>query len=308
MTKAGQVEGDLTTWLIREWKKIGQITTEIDVGYLKTGAPTRIGVITKATLQAYENTKELSQAIEDMLDEHKKWHAGRLRYEIVFWGGEHGTTALATKNVERQGQGEPEEPIHIGKDEVLAMYMREARKDRELTISTLQKQIETLERRLDRQYGIIDTAMARYPELLDLMNKLADTEVEREIRRRQANRIEGIKDRAVANIPQLVTWVTGGAVNLLGMGSPTTGPNGEPLKASEIMGQVEAPLIELLESLGEKSDAHNQIGKLLTEKEQGLLMQIAMLVQQYKQSKAAESKDKEIGVKEKKDNGQPSPS
>lgn len=303
MTKVGQVEGELISWLTREWKKIGQLLQEIDVGFLKTGAPTRIGTITKTQIDAYENpAKEIGQTIEDMLEEHRQWHAGKLRYEIQIWGGKEGSTNLGVKTVERLGRGEPEEPMSIGKDEVLAMYMREARKDRELTISTLQKQIDVLERRLDKQYGVIDIAMAKYPELLGLMNNLADTEVEREIRRRQAYRIEGIKDRAVANLPALVGYLTGGKVNLLGMGDVS----GTPMKASEIMAKAEGPLVEFMKSLQNMGERGLEIGKLLEPRQQQLLLTIAALVEEYERAKAQEAKDKEIGVKAKEEaNGQP---
>jgi hypothetical protein len=302
---AGGVDQDLEKFLSKTWKKKsgGQaaLIKEICVTRCKTGgAPEPVCTITKETLDSYADTREMARDLDERMQECARFHAGTVRFEVTLWGGEGtGLRPLANQPFQRQGQGQPEiDTFDTTAQGQLTMYMREAHRDRELTITTLRNQIEKLDARNDRLHNIVDQMMGRYPELLDLMNRLADGEMEREIRRRQAFRMEGVKDRALRQIEQLVpialSSITGGKINLLEAGTGKSPTGGNP----QMMAEIEPHLLALFSSLAGSGDRGEEIGKLMTEDEKSLMGVIGTIIFQYA-AKAREKTDvKDVEVKQ----------
>lgn len=311
MSTVGAVDKVLEKWISKTWKKKtgGQaaLVKEIAVGHFKgPGAPETVCVLTKDTLDSYADSHELARDIDERMVEHARFHAGNVRFQIVIWGGEGpGMRPLASTECHRQGQGTPEpdtfDPSAQGQ---LTMYMREAHRDRELTIATLKNQIDKLDSRNERLHNIVDQMMARYPELLDLMNRLADGEVEREIKRRQSFRIEGLKDRAIQRLdqafPHILSAVTGGKLNLLTMGAPA-GTN------AEMMAQIEPYLVRLMKSLMADDARGKQIIDILNPEEQQCMLVIGATIEQYLQKAKEKADVKDIEVKQST-NGTPNAS
>lgn len=310
MSSTGDVDNQLLAWLQKTWKKKtgsqAGLVKEICIGHFKgAGAPDPVCVITKDTLDSYADTREMARDLDERMIERARNYPGMVRFEIVLWGG-GGTEMrhLASEEFRRQGQGRlTEADLDTSSHGQMTMYMREAHRDRELTITTLTKQIEKLDARNERLHNLVDQMMARYPELLDLMSKLADGEVERDIKRRQAFRIEGVKDRALQRLDQLfpiaLNHLTGGKLNLLAAPAPNGSGTAPGTGNPEMMAEIEPHLLSLLKSLAASGERGLQIGALMNPEEQTRLMAISSIVDQYELKAKEKAQEKEIGVKQK---------
>lgn len=288
--KTGHVDDDLITWVSRWWgKKAGQLVAEIAIGHCRGGAPAMVAVIPKERLEAFKDSRELCQDLEEILTEHARNYAGMVRFEIVMWSA---TKPLASIQVRRRGEGTAEDDQDPTAQGQLVTMMAERRKEHELTISALTRINEGLERRVGRYEELIDRLYAKYPELLDLMENLADRQVERSIRLRQAGRIEDVKDKAASTLmrfgPHLLAKFTGGTVI-----------------ADETKMLAAAPhLKSIIESMSKDPDRFMQILGLMSEDERKHFLMVSEAYdQEEKEEREALSKS-QTGIDVKTKNGQ----
>lgn len=214
MATAGAVDPGLLTWAKRFLDtKAGKIVSEIIVGHCKGGAPSIVAIVPKERLDAFKDTRELCQDLQEIATEHVRNFAGKQRYEFNMLND--SGKVLATTQVSFMGDGEPTpDDVDISLRGERAMYMREHTRNYELTIGALQRQNESLERQLAKREELVDRIYAKYPELLELMEVLQDRQVERSIRLRQVGRIEDMKDKAgtmlIKYAPHLIAKLASG--------------------------------------------------------------------------------------------------
>lgn len=274
----GSVDSDLQTWVSRWWgKKAGQIVTEFGVGHCRGGAPATVAIIPKERLDGFKDSRELCQDLEEIMVEHARNYPGTVRFEIVMFAG---TRVVAQKQISKRGEGEPIP------DEGGTQNAVEARRTLELAIGALQRANEDLERRMNRAHDLIDRIYAKYPELLDLMEGLADRGVEREIKRRQLTRIEDLKDKAGNTLfkygPHLLAKLTHGTA-----------------VEDETKLLVAAPHLKaIVKSLWDDDERSAQILTLMTEDERRHFLALAQAyAADEKKDEQAKTEDPKIAVK-----------
>lgn len=277
----GSVDSDLLIWVSRWWgKKAGQIVKEIAVGHCRGGAPATVAIVPKERLDSFKDSRELCQDLEEIMVEHARNYPGQVRFEIVMLGGESGGRVIASKQIAKRGEGE-NPPEEGGPQNVV-----EARRTLELAIGALQRANEDLERRLGKANDLVDRLYSKYPELLDLMEGLADRGMERGVKLRQMTRIEDLKDKFGNTLfkygPHLLAKLTDGTV---------IGDETKMLAA--------APhLKEIVKSMSGDSERFMQILSLMSEGERRHFLAVSEILDAQEQEDRKEMAEKsEIKVK-----------